>query len=117
VLPREWARAWQVCRAGDVERMEQVREVLETFREGTRATGGRRSIACLKRALRRLGVISSDLVANGTPFLTRPDADSFDKVFDHVRELAARRIRPPWVSIAPGVEPIEVEREGGLRTL
>lgn len=117
VLPREWARAWQVCRAGDVERMEEVREVLEAFREGTRAAGGRRSIACLKRALRSLGVISSDLVARGTPYLTRPDSDAFDKVFERVRELAARRIRPPWVSIAPGVEPIEVEREGGLRTM
>ena len=117
VLPREWARAWQVCRAGDVERMEQVYEVVEAFREGTRAAGGRRTIACLKRALCTLGVISSDLVAPGTPFLTRPDADAFDKVFDRVRELSARRIRPPWVSVAPGVEPIVVEREGGLRTM
>jgi len=117
VLPREWARAWQVCRAGDVERMEQVYEVVEAFREGTRAAGGRRTIACLKRALCTLGVISSDLVAPGTPFLTRPDADAFDIVFDRVRELSARRIRPPWVSIAPGVEPIVVEREGGLRTM
>jgi dihydrodipicolinate synthase/N-acetylneuraminate lyase len=117
VLPREWARAWQVCRAGDGERMEQVYEVLEAFREGTRAAGGRRTIACLKRALRSLGVISSDLVASGTPFLTRRDADAFDKVFDHVRELSARRIRPPWVSIAPDGEPIAVEREGGLRTM
>lgn len=117
VLPREWARAWQVCRAGDVERMDQVYEVLEAFREGTRSTGGRRTIACLKRALCSLGVISSDCVAPGTPFLTRPDADAFDKVFDRVRELAARRIRPPWVSIAPDGEPIAIEREGGLRTL
>ena len=26
-LPREWARAWQVCRAGDAERMQRAREV------------------------------------------------------------------------------------------
>jgi dihydrodipicolinate synthase/N-acetylneuraminate lyase len=115
VLPREWARAWQVCRAGDLERMEPIHEVLETFRDGTRATGGRRTIACLKRALRRLGVISSDAVAPGTPFLTRPDAERFDDVFDRVRELAARRIRSPWVSVAP-VHPVAIEREGGLRT-
>jgi dihydrodipicolinate synthase/N-acetylneuraminate lyase len=115
VLPREWARAWQVCRAGDVERMEQVQEVLEAFRAGTRATGGRRTIACLKRALKRLGVISSDLVAPGTPALTRPDAERFDEVFDGVREVAARRIRAPWLSVAPDGKPIAVEREGGLR--
>jgi dihydrodipicolinate synthase/N-acetylneuraminate lyase len=117
VLPREWARAWQVCRAGDVERMEQVQEVLEAFRAGTRATGGRRTIACLKRALKRLGVISSDLVAPGTPALTRPDAERFDEVFDGVREVAARSIRAPWLSVAPDGKPIAVEREGGLRTV
>jgi dihydrodipicolinate synthase/N-acetylneuraminate lyase len=117
VLPREWARAWQVCRAGDGERMDEVQEVLEAFRAGTRATGGRRTIACLKRALKRLGVISSDLVANGTPALTRPDAERFDEVFDSVRELAARRIRAPWLSVAPDGTPIAVEREGGLRTV
>jgi len=97
--------------------MDQVYEVLEAFRAGTRAAGGRRSIACLKRALHSLGVISSDCVAPGTPFLTRPDSDAFDKVFDRVRELSARRIRPPWVSIAPDGEPIAVDREGGLRTM
>lgn len=101
VLPREWARGWQACRAGDLERMEQTREVLEAFRQGTRSTGGRRTIACLKRALRRLGVITSDAVAPGTPFLTRPDAERFDEVFDQVRDLAAKRIRPPWVSVPP----------------
>ena len=117
VLPREWARAWQVCRVGDGERMAQVQEVLEAFRTGTRATGGRRTIACLKRALKRLGVISSDLVADGTPALSRPDAERFDEVFDGVRELAARRIRAPWLSVAPDGKPIAVEREGGLRTV
>ena len=112
-----WARAWQVCRAGDGERMAQVYEVLEAFREGTRATGGRRTIACLKRALKRIGVISSDLVAPGTPFLTRPDAERFDEVFDRVRELAARRIRPPWISVVPDGKPLAIEREGSLRTV
>jgi len=103
VLPREWARGWQACRAGDIERMDQTREVLEAFRQGTRATGGRRTIACLKRALRRLGVITSDAVAPGTPFLTRPDAERFDEVFDQVRDLAAKRIRSPWLSVPPKI--------------
>ncbi len=101
-LPREWARAWQVCRAGDWERMEQVREVVTAFREGTHAAGGRRTIACLKRALRLQGVIESDAVASGTPALARPDAERFDQVFARVQELARRRIGPPWVSHAPG---------------
>ncbi len=101
VLPREWARAWQVCRAGDGERMEQVHAVLAAFRDGTRAAGGRRTIACLKRALCTLGVIGSDVVAPGTPALTRPDAERFDQVFARVRELAMERIGPPWVTRAP----------------
>jgi dihydrodipicolinate synthase/N-acetylneuraminate lyase len=113
-LPREWARAWQVCRAGDLERMEQVREVLAHLRQGTHSTSGRRTIACLKRALLTLGVISSDAVAPGTPHLTRPDAERFDEVFAQVRERAARSIRAPWVSIAPG-GPRVAERESGLR--
>jgi dihydrodipicolinate synthase/N-acetylneuraminate lyase len=104
VLPREWARAWQVCRAGDLERMENVREVLEAFRVGTRAAGGRRSIACLKRALQILGVTSSDAVAPGTPGLARPDAERFDEAFAHVRALARERIGPPWVTHAPADE-------------
>ena len=66
-LPREWARAWQVCRAGDAERMEQVRAVLESFHRGTHAAGGRRTIACFKRALLSMGVIGNATVAAGTP--------------------------------------------------
>ena len=98
VLPREWARAWQVCRAGDEERMDEVRGVLEAFRVGTRSAGGRRTIACLKRALATLGVIGSARVAEGTPELSRPDAERFDATFARVRELAHQRIRAPWVT-------------------
>jgi dihydrodipicolinate synthase/N-acetylneuraminate lyase len=101
VLPREWARAWQSCRAGDVERMDDVRVVLEAFRSGTRAAGGRRTIACLKRALVALGVTTSDAVAKGTPALARPDVARFDEAFDAVRALARERIRAPGLTRAP----------------
>jgi dihydrodipicolinate synthase/N-acetylneuraminate lyase len=101
-LPREWARAWQVCRAGDAERMEGVRLVLETFRDGTRATGGKRAVACLKRALLRSGVIRSDAVAEGTPALTRPDAERFDELWERVRALARERLEPTWVTRTEG---------------
>jgi len=99
-MPREWARAWQVCRAGDLERMREVEGVLAAFREGTRSTSGRRTIASFKRALRLLGVIQSDAVAPGTPALTHPDLERFDEVFEQVRELASDRIRAPWVSVS-----------------
>ena len=101
-LPREWARAWQSCRAGDAERMEAVRSVVEAFRVGTRQAGGKRTIACLKRALLTLGVIGSDAVAPGTPHLTRPDVERFDAAFEQVRVLARERLLPTWVTQAPG---------------
>jgi dihydrodipicolinate synthase/N-acetylneuraminate lyase len=98
VLPREWAHAWQACRAGDVERMDAVHGVLEHFRVGTRAASGRRTIACLKRALVTLGVTTSDAVAPGTPALSRPDAERFDAVFEEVRAAARDGLQPTFVT-------------------
>lgn len=100
-LPREWARAWQVCRAGDAERMNEAREVLEAFQRLTREAGGRRSIACLKRALRALGVIEQAAVAEGTPALRDEEAERFDAGFAALRALARERIGEPWVSREP----------------
>jgi dihydrodipicolinate synthase/N-acetylneuraminate lyase len=102
VFPREWAWAWQVCRAGDVARMAEAEEVLEAFRAGTWAAGGRRTIACIKRALRQLGVISSDAVARGTPELSAPDAERFDRVFEEVLGLARERIPRAWQTVVEG---------------
>jgi dihydrodipicolinate synthase/N-acetylneuraminate lyase len=99
-LPREWARAWQVCRAGDAERMDEVRAVLEAFRDASRAAGGKKSIACLKRALRRQGVIQSDAVAPGTSPLSPEEAERFDAAFERVQALARERVGAPWVTQA-----------------
>jgi len=100
-LPREWARAWQVCRAGDAERMQRAREVAAAFGASCRTPAGKRSIACLKRALHRLGVIASDAVAPGTPALAPEHADAFDAAFDAVRDLARDALGELWVSRAP----------------
>ncbi len=97
-LPREWARAWQLCRAGDAERMDRVQSVLTRFRDGTRSAAGKRSIACLKRALLLAGVTKSDRVAPGTPVLSRPDVERFDAVWEDVRALAREQLVPTWVS-------------------
>lgn len=101
-LPREWARAWQVCRAGDAERMAEVRRVVDAFRKGTFSAGGRCTIACLKHALVRKGVISSAAVAKSTPTLTGEDAARFDAVLDEVDQLARVHIGAPWVSVTRG---------------
>ena len=97
-LPREWARAWQVCRAGDAERMERAREVAAAFGAACRTPAGKRSIACLKRALRHLGVIASDVVAPGTPALAPEHAEAFDAAFDAVRARAREGLGALWVS-------------------
>ena len=100
VLPREWARAWQVCRAGDLERMRAVEEVHDAWREATRATGA--SLACMKRALLELGVVSSAAVAPGTPSLAPEKVERFVEAFAAVRALAAERIGEPWLSRPAG---------------
>ena len=99
-LPREWARAWQVCRAGDAERMDEVRGVVEAFAAATDTLQGRRTIACLKHALYHLGVVSSSAVAKGTPELDADAASRFGEAFAGVRELSRTRIGSPWVSLA-----------------
>jgi len=101
-LPREWARAWQVCRAGDLERMEQTKAVLEAFRAATEGiAGGRRTIACLKRALFADGVISSPQVAPGTPALDREDADRFEERYEEVKAAARAGLGSTWASALP----------------
>lgn len=91
-LPREWAHAWQVCRAGDEERMDAAQRVVDAFRDRTVVASGKRTLACLKRALYAEGVISSPCVAPGTPELTPGEAEAFDEAFAEVKALAAREL-------------------------
>jgi dihydrodipicolinate synthase/N-acetylneuraminate lyase len=97
-LPREWARAWQVSRAGDGERMERARAVAQAFSDICRTPAGKRSIACLKRALHHLGVIPCGAVAPGTPELAPEHAAAFDAAFDRVRDQAREALGALWVS-------------------
>lgn len=99
-MPREWARAWQVCRAGDVERMDAAQTIVSAFRDASRVAGGKRTIACLKRALACQGVTEFASVAAGTPALTAEEAEQFDRDFEAVRALAHEQIGAPWVSVS-----------------
>lgn len=98
LLPREWQRAWRICQAGDVERMQECQAIFEAFRASTRTAGGKRTLACLKRALRTLGVITKDCVAKGTPELSSAEAQQFDHAFAALREQIAARFPEIWVS-------------------
>jgi dihydrodipicolinate synthase/N-acetylneuraminate lyase len=101
VLPREWARAWQVSRAGDVERIDAAETVHLAFRAAMREAGAKLTIACLKSALRELGVIESDAVAAGTPALEPESERRFLERFAAVRAMARERIGAPFVSALP----------------
>jgi dihydrodipicolinate synthase/N-acetylneuraminate lyase len=103
-LPREWARAWQACRAGDAEHMDAAERVLSAFRAATKAGGASRTIACLKRALLLQGVVASDAVAPGTPALGAAEAAQFDAAFERVRGLARELIEPTWVTPRGGAQ-------------
>ena len=101
-LPREWARAWQVCRAGDAERMQQVRTLLAAFQSAALAAGPKHLIACLKRGLLAQGVIRSAAVALGTPPLAADAALRFDAAFAALRAKSQEWIGEPWVTQPPG---------------
>ncbi len=100
VMPREWQRAWQVCRSGEAPMIERYRVIMEEFREATAFANGvkiyRPTVACLKAALCHLGVISSDAVADGTPTLDPDQRRQFIRRFNEVRRRAAATLEPTW---------------------
>ncbi len=98
VLPREWQRAWRVATAGDEERMEQMRRIFLRFRELYVFPEGNRGLAAQKRALARLGVISSDAIAKGTKALTAEQQQRFDEGFAALREEIAKTLPVHWIS-------------------
>ncbi len=96
--PREWQRAWQVACAGDVERMEEVERIFQSFRHAYSFPGGSRRLAAFKRGLLRLGVVSSDAVAPGTSALSREEASRFDRDFELLRAEVQAVLPDMWVS-------------------
>ena len=101
-LPREWQRAWRACYAGDERLMPIYESAFNQFGAACRFNHGgkmvKKSIACLKHALKLDGVISSDLVAEGTRALAEEErhefADRYRKIKDGLRALTDE----VWVS-------------------
>jgi len=102
VQPREWQRAWQVCRSADGELMRAYETAIREFRDACSFKRVRKSvpltIACLKAALKELGVLSSEAVAKGTPDFTGDERRIFAERFAGVRERAAATLESAWVS-------------------
>jgi len=101
-MPREWQRAWQVCRSGDVELMRLYAGALGEFRSaGTFKRGPRTwrpAIASLKAALKELGVVDSDAVGAGTPPLSDSERREFSARFLTLRARIAETLERGWVS-------------------
>lgn len=101
-LPREWQRAWRACYAGDDRLMEIYKTAFERFRSACRFSYGgetaKKSIACLKRALKLEGVITSDAVAEGTRALTDEDRREFAIRFREIKEFLAENTDAVWNS-------------------
>ncbi|HVA81959.1 MAG TPA: dihydrodipicolinate synthase family protein [Candidatus Binataceae bacterium] len=102
VMPREWQRAWRVCRAGNPELMRRYAEATGQLRAACefKRSGKPYSpvIACYKAALHELGVIESDAVAQGTPALESAERREFAARVRAMRRHAAETLEPGWVS-------------------
>jgi dihydrodipicolinate synthase/N-acetylneuraminate lyase len=96
--PREWQYAWRVSCVGDLERMAEVQQLFEQFRACYVFPTGKRSLAALKRGLLRLGVVSSDAVAPGTPALDAEQARAFDVALESLQSEMRTRLPERWCS-------------------
>jgi len=101
-MPREWQRAWRACYAGDERLMSIYKNAFEQFSAACRFSHGgkevKKSIACLKLALKLDGVISSDLVGNGTRALDSAEGREFEERYLRIRENLAAATDSVWTS-------------------
>jgi len=102
VLPREWQRAWRACYAGDERLMTVYKSAFEQFSSACRFSSGgkviKKSIACLKHALKLEGVIGSDLVAKGTRSLDEHERRKFASRYRGIKEQLAGATDATWIS-------------------
>lgn len=101
-MPREWQRAWRACYAGDERLMSIYKNAFEQFSAACRFSQGgkevKKSIACLKYALKLDGVIKSDLVENGTRALDSAERAEFEKRYLSIRQNLAAITDSVWTS-------------------
>jgi dihydrodipicolinate synthase/N-acetylneuraminate lyase len=101
-MPREWQRAWQVCRSADRELMDVYRVAIDGFRDACTFTNrGKRfvpAIACLKAALAELNVIENETLGAGTPAMSVDQRREFADRFAKLREHCATSLERGWTS-------------------
>ncbi len=101
-LPREWQRAWRACYASDERLMSIYKSAFEQFVAACQFSqaDGRveKMIACLKHALRLDGVITSDLVAEGTRSLDADERLEFGRRYEGIKKNLTGQTDPVWIS-------------------
>lgn len=101
-MPREWQRAWRACYAGDEQLMSIYKTAFEQFSAACRFSQSgkevKKSIACLKRALRLDGVIESDLVAEGTRALDSNERLEFEQRYVRIKQFLGAETDSVWLS-------------------
>ena len=101
-LPREWQRAWRACYASDERLMSVYKSAFEQFVAACHFSQGdgpvEKMIACLKHALKLDGVITSDLVAEGTRSLDEDERREFARRLTRIKQHLASATDPVWIS-------------------
>ena len=109
VMPREWQRSWQVCAEHDLTLIERYEGIVGQFPDICEFKRGgkpvRLTIACLKAALKELGVCTSDAVAPGTPALEAAERREFVRRFRTLRRNGAATLEPEWSSVTAASAP------------
>lgn len=103
-LPREWQRAWRACYAGDARLMSIYKSAFEQFGAACQFSQSdgqaEKIIACLKHALKLDGVITSDLVAEGTGALDSHERREFADRYTRMKQHLADTTDSVWISRA-----------------
>jgi dihydrodipicolinate synthase/N-acetylneuraminate lyase len=97
-MPREWQRAWRASFGGDERLMSVYKSAFEQFSGACRFGDAKKSIACLKHALKLDGIIDSDLVAAGTRSLTENERREFAFRYSSIKERLRASTDPVWSS-------------------
>jgi len=100
--PREWQRAWRACYAGDERLTPIYKSAFERFGVACQFRNGNarveKLIACVKHALKLDGVISCDLVAEGTPALDENERREFHQRYARIKQDLAAATDAVWIS-------------------
>lgn len=97
-MPREWQRAWRASFAGDERLMSVYKSAFEQFSNACRFGDVKKSIACLKHAMKLDGIIESDLVAEGTRSLTGEERLEFASRFKRIKQNLEACTDSTWIS-------------------